>query len=187
MLSHFKKITFAFSLLTVPFAALAQKMDKPVIDKFTNDTTLVTAKESIVKKDVGAYYEQLTAYFSKSHGNIYMHLVVDLPQADFYRFRVGAGSTVILKMADHTTISLPCLVEVRSATGTEHGGFLNQGIATWTADVTLYLSNDQVNKLSHAGVNAIRIPSDRSNMDFDVKFQQAGVFQRMLLLITGTK
>jgi hypothetical protein len=174
-------------VLFIPSALFAQKMDKPLIDKFTNDTTLLTAKASIAKKDVGAYYQQLEPYFSKVHGEITLHLIVDLPQADADRFYINAGSAILLKLADNTLISVPSATDIKSITGEERGGFLNQGISTWTADIGLELSAADVKKLLTTAITAIRVPTNKSNMDFDISFNDAGILQRMILLIDAAK
>ncbi len=54
MLSHLKKnmkTLLLIGALLVPFVASAQELDKPVIDKFTNDTTFSTTMRVVASDD----------------------------------------------------------------------------------------------------------------------------------------
>src|ERR1700748_2675093 len=111
MLSQIKKSVrslFAVIVFAMPFAAAAQKMEKPVIDKFTNDTTLFTTTEKISGGN-GAFSssnEDIKAYVSKLKGAVYLHIVVELSATYYHWFQVSNGNTVILKLADNSIISL---------------------------------------------------------------------------------
>ncbi|MBS1531929.1 MAG: hypothetical protein JSU01_16620 [Bacteroidetes bacterium] len=173
--------------LVIPSVLLAQKMDKPQIDKFTNDTTLLTTRASIAKKDVGAYYQQLEIYCSKTQGEVTLHLIVDLPQREYYRYRIAAGSAILLKLADNALISLRSPADLISVTGAEKGGQFNQGISTWTVDIGLELSTQNLQRLSKVEVTAVRIPTDRSNIDMDLNSGDRAILQNMVLLIASAK
>ncbi|HJP63202.1 MAG TPA: hypothetical protein VJ844_07145 [Mucilaginibacter sp.] len=166
---------------------LAQKMNNPVIDKFTNDTTFSTKIEKIAVKSGSIYNNRLEAYFSKSGRDINLHFIVELPTTEAKFFRISAGSRLIIKLTDDSLITLTNPANLKSIGKEISGGTLGLGLASWVADITLPLSNNDVEKLSHNTVAAVRVQTDKSTIDFFVDFKHSGLFQKMTLLIKNAK
>jgi hypothetical protein len=191
MLSHLKKImkTILFLVaLIIPFISKAQKMGEPNIDKFTNDTTLFTSIEKIGTNVLNFNYsEQLEAYYSKSNRFVYLHLIVELPDGAEKFFRVSEGNSILIKLADNTLISLQSLADVNAKIDDLPGGFLGQGIPYWRADVTLESTKETMAKLSSSVITAIRVQSDKSNIDFDINTKSSDIIKKMIQLINAAK
>ena len=74
---------------------------------------------------------------------------------------------MLLKLGDNSLISLTNPVDLRSETGEITGGLLGQGISVWTTE--LAFPDESVQRLSgFLPVTAVRVQTDRQNIDFDI-------------------
>ena len=187
MITQFKKISLLSSILLFPFMALAQKMDKPQIDKFTNDTTYFTTTEKIVgnKGSLASSAENIEAYLSNNKGDIKLHLKVELTVFDHGFFRISQGNNVLVKLSDNTIITLSNIAAVESKR--EGIGPRITGRLCWTAEVACALSPDVISKISSSTITTIRVEADGQNLDFDVKGKDSGIIKKMIGLIEASR
>ena len=186
MLSQLKIITrsgFVAVMLLMSFAALAQKMDKPQIDKFTHDTAFFTTTEKIAgnKGSLSSSAENIEAYTSNKNGVINLHLKIELTTFDHNRFQVTSGNKVLIKLADNTLVTLTNIADVASMR--EGIGARVTGRECWTAVVALNTVKDDMARIWQSDITAIRIEADGQNFDFDIKTKDSKVIQKMFSLI----
>lgn len=171
--------------ILMPFLASAQKMEKTQIDKFTNDTSYFTTTEKIAGGN-GAFSssnEDIKAYASKSKGEIYLHLVVELSATAYHRFAVSSGNAVIIKLADNSIVNLNAVNNVQAER--EGGGTLITGRMCWVGDVSTHIDKTNVAKMLSLAVVAIRVQTDANNLDFDIKSKDAATLTKMFQLIVA--
>jgi hypothetical protein len=187
--SQFKLITtfLICAVLIIPGLAKAQKMEKPQVDKFTNDTTYFTSTEKIAGGN-GAFStsnEDIKVYLSRVKGSVYLHFIVELSVTYYHQFQVSSGNNVILKLADNSIINLKNIASVQARR--EGGGTLATGRMCWIADI--YSQPDQADaaKILSSAVAAIRVQTDEGNLDLDIKPKNAETLQKMFQLILAAK
>ncbi len=190
MPSQLEKITkacFIFGILTMPVIAFAQKMDKPRIDKFTNDTIFYTTTEKVAgnKGSLSSSAEDIEAYASNLHGSINLHLKVELTTFDHRHFNIAKGNSVIFKLADNTLLTIPVISDIGARR--EGIGPRVTGRECWTGEVAVNVIKDDIKRISSTAITAIRIQGDEENFDFDIKQKNDGVIKKMLELILNPK
>jgi hypothetical protein len=176
MSSQLKKIAkaiFIIVILALPFMASAQRMDTPVIDGFTHDTTFSTTQAN-VSMGSDAY---LDAYFSRQKDGYYLHLRVDLPVASHKSFKISKGNSVIIKFGDNTTLNLT------NTNDAESTRIAYAGQRCWVADVACSISKDDMFNISRASITGIRVQDDKENVDFGISPDDSAAMKKMLLLI----
>lgn len=189
MSTSIKKIVRRFigiCLLAAPFIVQAQKMDKPQIDKITNDTTFFTTTEKVAgnKGSLSSSAEDIEAYLSYKNGIINLHLKVELTTMDHNFFRVSSGNKVLIKLADNTVVTLSNIADehaVREGVGPRITGRL-----CWTADVACNLGKEDISRMSSSVIKVIRVEADGQNLDFDVKQKGSDIITNMFLLILNS-
>src|SRR6202012_2637619 len=102
-----KTLSFYLLAFILPATVFAQKMDKPQIDKFTNDTTFFTTAEKIAsnKGALSSYAEDIESYMSSKNGVILLHLKIELTTEDHHRFEISPGNSISFKLADNSIIN----------------------------------------------------------------------------------
>ncbi|HEY0246217.1 MAG TPA: hypothetical protein VGC01_11685 [Mucilaginibacter sp.] len=51
MILNFKKTLFIIAVIAIPAMAFSQKLNKPIVGKFSGDTTLSTTKEKVASSE----------------------------------------------------------------------------------------------------------------------------------------
>src|ERR1700744_3071116 len=109
MLSQFKKsakLLFIAFVLSAPLTIAAQKLEKPVIDSFLNDTTYFTTTEWIASNGFWSLtVKNLNFYLSKKNGSIFGHISVDVTAADYNRFQINKDNQILFKLGDGSLIT----------------------------------------------------------------------------------
>src|SRR3569833_2102913 len=81
-------------LMIISVSACAQEMDRPVVDQFTNDTTLSTTQENVAEGSD----EYLEAYYSRIKNAYYLNFRVDILCENHHSFSVAKGNDAIIKL-----------------------------------------------------------------------------------------
>lgn len=175
------------ALFIIPGVALSQKLNRPSIDKFTNDTTYSTTQEKIAstEKFSSAVGNVLNASILKLHGKVFLSVEIDATFADNQFFTIAAGDTTSLKLADNTLVTLVCGENIPAT-----GQIIKKGLIErkyWTARINYFIRKADVEKLLASPVTAIRIGIRDGHFDFDVTSKNSDVLKKMFLLITQAK
>jgi hypothetical protein len=167
--------------------ASAQKMDKPQIDKFTNDTTFFTTTERIAgnKGSLSSSAENIEAYAGNARGSIQLRLKVELTTFDHYFYRIDAGNNVLFKLADNTILAFKNITDVHSRR--EGIGPRITGRECWTAEAGINLSKEDISKILASPVTIIRIQTDEQDLNFDVNKKENEVLVKILQLIVSAR
>jgi hypothetical protein len=183
------KVFVVLISLVIPVLSFAQTMDKPGIDKFTNDTTLFTTIEKVATSKPANHIntQELDAYFAKNKGQIYMRVIVKLPYNDYYTFDFANGTPITLKLADNSFITLSSIGDIQTDLGDMDGGLFNVGIQGWIGDLPAAVSTDDLQKLSSSTVTAIRVQTANINLDFDCTPTGGQLIKNMVDLIVTAK
>jgi len=193
MLSQVKKSSrslFIAFVLSVPLTVAAQKLEKPVIDKFANDTTYFTTTEKIAatKSSMSQSVENIEAYLSKKKGVVFGHFSLVLSIDDHKCYHVTAGNQILLKLADNSIVSLSC-IDDRQPKRISYGSHFLKTLdwACWSADIPFGLVENDFKKIAASPVVSIRIQTDEQNYDFDIKPKDTATLSKMFQLIVNAR
>jgi hypothetical protein len=187
MKTYIKKIAgilVVSALLLIPAISFSQTMDTPYIDKFTNDTTLFTTDQMIAhyKNENQGIRREINVYFAKYKGQVTLHFIVKLPTDEYRRFSISAGTTILVKLADNTLLTLSTTNDAIPAAGETKNGY-----NCWQTDIIMALSSGDLEKLSLSAMTAIRIEVSPDNIDFDCLPNINAPVKNMISLITAAK
>lgn len=190
MYSQLKKITKTIlitTFLVLPAIAFSQKLNKPSIDKFSNDTIHSTSQEKIGSKDsfTSTSAEYLNAYLVKINSHVYLKLELDLTIDDHKYFVVDTGKKAFFKLVNNTVLSLANVKPVEATQQTIKNGFVQRDYLT---TVMLYpISNGDIQKILASAVTTIRVEMDDQYVDFDIKPKNSDMLKKMFTLIISAK
>lgn len=168
----------------VPVTISAQKLLKPSIDKFTNDTVRSTTQVrfATVSGYLDIRVQFLTASVSAINNDVQLDLEVDIRKETYKFFRINKGSNTLLKLADNTIVKLS---NVKDMDSQEHGfgGGIMAATPCWATVMNYSLSKEDIQKLLSSNVTAVRVEADNQTFDFDIKPKDGDLIKKMLLLI----
>ena len=153
---------FVSCLMIIPISACAQEMDRPVVDQFTNDTTLSTTQENVA---VGSD-EYLEAYYSRIKNVYYLNFRVDILCENHHSFSVAKGNDVIIKLQNGKFMNTFNLDNVKAARQNFNLG--NGSYDYWSAYVVCAVTYDEMITISRTGIEAIRVATNKGNIDFNM-------------------
>ena|ERR1700744_906373 len=185
MLSQFKKsakLLFIAFVLSAPLTIAAQKLEKPVIDSFLNDTTYFTTTEWIASNGFWSLtVKNANFYLSKKNGVIFGHISATVTAADYKRFHVTAGNQILFKLADKSLVTFSAYEDEKA----KHEGI---GLTeSWTAYIPFSVVKNDIQRILASPVTAIRIQTDGMNYDYDIKPKDAAKLTKMFQLILDAK
>jgi len=189
MNQFFKKINKPFLFIiffVLPVSAFCQKLNKPVIDKFTNDTTLSTTQEKIGSTEK---FSSTTATFLKASvykikGIYFLSVELDASSDNNY-FIVDKDNKILLKLANNNVVTLSNLNESDATHQTIKSGFVQRDY--WVAIINYQLTKDDIAALSGSALTTVRVAADHQNFDFDIESKGSETLGKMLTLITSGK
>jgi hypothetical protein len=182
-----KTLSFYLLAFILPATVFAQKMDKPQIDKFTNDTTFFTTTEKIAsnKGALSSYAEDIESYMSSKNGAILLHLKIELTTEDHHRFEISPGNSISFKLADNSIINFSNISYVLAKR--ESVGPRITGRLCWTGEVTVNVVKGDIAKITSSAATVIRVQTNQGNVDFDVKSKYSDVIKKAFVLILAAK
>jgi len=186
MLSQFKKIIkaiFISGALLTPFGVSAQKMDTQQVDGFTNEVTIFTTTETFASTTTG---DNLVAYFARTGDTAYrLHIGCNLLTENNGYYRVSKGSHILLKLADNSLITLTVVQDVEASVQTlREGYYTNQ---YWAISMPIYVSRDDIYKISQADFTGARVEADGKYIDFGMKPKESLMLNKLAALILSQK
>jgi hypothetical protein len=184
-----KKISKPFLFIiffVLPVSAFCQKLNKPVIDKFSNDTTLSTTQEKVgsTEKFSSTTATFFKASFYKIKGLYFLSVELDASSDNKY-FIAQKDDKILLKLANNSIVTLSNLNESDATHQTIKSGFVQRDY--WVAIINYHLSKDDIAALSSSALTTVRVQTDQQNFDFDIESKGNDAFTKMLALITSGK
>jgi hypothetical protein len=187
MILKIRRVLIVVLMAISPAIAFSQKLNKPTIDKFTNDTISSTTQEKIAssEKSTSTVAEILFASLSRVNDRYYLYAYINATKEDHDLFTMMTENNMILKLSDNTLIRLPVAKNTFSKIETIKRGFVERTYIV--ANVPYIISKENLEKLLSGSVTNIRVETGGTNIDFEINPKDRDVFKKMFALITGAK
>ncbi|MDO3642566.1 hypothetical protein [Mucilaginibacter sp. L3T2-6] len=170
-----KKYILIIITTILSLSANAQKLEKPIIDKITGDTTFSTKTEvlanpfaliqhAITVSTIRTKNEVLLSFHLKDALNIY--------------YSVLKGDTTVIKFTDGRLLKITAALD-------SHSSFLSGGTLTYVgSDIYYALSGQEMDILKNKKIAFIRIMTSKGAFDYDIKNGKSEIVKKQLELIT---
>lgn len=170
-----KKTIFIFLLGAMAISASAQKLEKPLIDKISGDTTLSTQEEQLIKKaSTKPHHINSSAIKIAGHYSLIFHLLDRLSPV----YSIPKGSKADVKFINGDIIELVALTDqMASSHINDFGGYSD-------INVIYRLTNDDLAKLKANDISFIRISTSAGLFDYDIDNNKSSIVRKQLQLIT---
>jgi hypothetical protein len=179
----FKKILLAAIVLILPAAAFSQKLEKPTVDKFSNDTTYSTSQSRIAAdgKNTSAVAAYVFADALKIKNNYVLNLELDFTLQGHNVDNIPEGNKVFIKLGDNSVIDL---ASIKDAIGTDKTIKMGVVIREFVSIYAHYgISKGDIQKILSGNVTAIRIETHDQKFDFDVQPKESDTIKKTLQLL----
>lgn len=183
MLKPFARFYFIVVFLLLPLIGFSQKLEKPVIDQFSNDTTKRTTMERIGAVDSFSSPEAsyLNAGVTKAGGVIFLDIELDATTINNYYFPVSNGDNLLLKLADNSVIKLTNSNNINTHKSRIKHGFIEREY--FIANMAYAITNFQIDNIMASDVVAVRVETDNGHFDFDIKPKGNAILKKTFKLI----
>ncbi len=169
-----KKYILIALMASCTFAARAQKLDKPRIDKITGDTTLLT-KEQVLANPFTIPGHYLAGNIMK--GKDYCVLSFHLKDGMDIQYYVLNGDKAIVKFADGKLLELKAIGDTYSSLIS----YANPAVAE--SSLAFDLTDTDIAELKNRKIAVIRINTSLGPFDYDIKDGKSEVIKKQLELI----
>lgn len=164
-------------ILLLPIMAMAQKIDKNEIDKFTKQHLVETKMETLAKfnkwKSLKADNTKLNISVRFCDGEWFFPALIVLDECK----KVTEGDGVLFLLDNGETI-----VSITAYTGIFKSSN-EPGSHLWTFNTVLYIDQEDINKLKNGKITDIRISVLGQNYDLPVDEGKQDLIGRMITLI----
>jgi hypothetical protein len=170
-----KKYLIGLILMLAAFGAQAQRLQKPVIDKITGDTTLETKEEPLQSK-LSLSLHLIGCSILKGRG-VYL-LYFHVKEAGDWDFGTADGDSVIIKFTNGKLLRL-------NPVGENHSAIMFDATPVFTdASLPYIISNDDIEQLKNNKIAVIRVNTSDDSFDYDVSNSRSEIVKKQLELIT---
>ena len=169
-----KKYILVAAITIMALNANAQKLEKPVIDKITGDTTF-NVKEQVLANPFTLPGHWLAGNVSKAKNYtlLYLHLKDGM---DIY-YSVYEGDKAIIKFINGKMLEI-------SAVADEHSSLIPYASPAVTQSFIAYdLADADVEALKNNKISVIRIMTSKGPFDYEIKDGKSEVIKKQLELI----
>ena len=175
-----KKYILIALMAVLAFNANAQKLEKPMIDKLTGDTTWETSQEKISSNMQMMSLSQENLYLSSAKiPHVGYCLTFKILNANGITvFSINKGNRVYLKLSDKTIDTLINNLDVISETDVK-----SSSNVVGTAYVLVILNKDNRDRLKSATVELIRFETSKGNFDYEIKPKNSAIINKEIGLI----
>lgn len=183
MLKSFTPFCFAALFLLLPLIGFSQKLEKQVIDRFSDDTTKRTTMERIGAVDSFSSPEAtyLSAGATKAGDVTFLDIELDATTINNYYFTVSNGDNLLLKLADNSVIKLTNSNNINTCKRWIKHGFI--GREYFIANMAYAITNFQIDDIMASDVVAVRVETDNGHFDFDIKPNGNAILKKTFKLI----
>jgi hypothetical protein len=170
-----KKYIFIVAAMLLVFHAGAQKLQKPVIDKITGDTTLETKEEPLQSKlSLSLHLIGCSIFKGREDYLLYFHL----KEAGQWHFGTEEGDQAIIKFTNGKLLQL-------NPVGEHHSTIMFDATPVFTdASFPYGISNDDIDQLKNNKIVVIRINTSKGYYDYDISDARSEIIKKQLELIT---
>jgi len=170
-----KKYIFILAAMLLAFNADAQKLQKPIIDKITGDTTLETKEEPLQSK-LSLSLHLIGCSILKGRG-VYL-LYFHVKEAGEWDFSVQDGYAAIVKFTSGKMLQL-------NTVGQNYSKIIYDAKPVFSdASLPYSISNDEIDQLKNNKIAVIRINTSAGSFDYSVSDARSEIIKKQLDLIT---
>ena len=174
-----RKLSMLICLIGLVYQGFCQKLEKPVIDKITGDTTISTSKERLVTNVNLVSSDVLYIRLVKSKGKYFANFQIYKNSPVI--FSVNKGDKAIIKLTDNSLVTLYSVDDLLSDNRVTSYG---SNILNDTKGSMFYLLQPaDIEALKKTGVSVVRLETSKVNFDYDVKPKNADLIIKSLQLI----
>lgn len=169
------KTTLTVLLFTIATITYGQKLQKPLIDKITGDTTIATSTERIFSKAsfTGTVGEQVATTIFKARGKYFLALNIQTAKTSI--FSIDSDHKAYLKLSDGVVVTLNSIGDDLSKyTSVSYG---SSGKAVYE------LSKDQLKDLQTNSVTFARVEYSDGTFEYDIKPKQGELLKQQASLM----
>ena len=180
-----KKILLTATIL-LPFMAYSQKLQKPVVDKISGETTLSTSKDKLyVHGNVLTQQGEAVECLVEKKGQVVTLILIPQTLNEKVVFTVAKGQKAYLKSTNGSMVTLASDSYLISDSKVDQAGGVvySNGLLR----VPYVLSAEDIEKLKTLELSFLRIETSTGNFDCDIKPKYADVIKKQLTLITDAK
>ena len=181
------KAFFIAILFTFHFIAFGQKLNKPITDKFTNDSLRFTSFENIAFDNppgAGGLY-LFCSFIKGNNGIVCLNLQAVAFQADFTAFFGAGENSVMIKLADNSILKLTDIRGTLAVPAEIQNNGYGSGLSS--AHFLYALSSQDISRIEASQVTDFRVMSNKQTMDFALKPKGSDMFAKLLALIVNAK
>ncbi|WP_259066678.1 hypothetical protein HDF24_21620 [Mucilaginibacter sp. X4EP1] len=169
------KYIFIIAVMLLAFNAGAQKLQKPMIDKISGDTTLMTKEEPLQSK-LSLSLHLIGCSILKGRG-VYL-LYLHSKEAGEWDFVVQDGYAAVIKFTNGKLLQL-------NPVGQNYSKIMYDATPVFSdADIAYGISNDDIDQLKNNKVAVIRINTSVGSFDYSVSDARSEIIKKQLDLIT---
>lgn len=170
-----KRATLLLALILMSYSMLAQKLQKPKIDKITGDTSWVTSVEKIYGKPSfsGTVGEQLFASVGKFKDITLLMFSIQTAKASL--FSVDEGQKIYIKLKNDSIVSL-----INSNSSISKYSTISYGS---NSNCFYQVTNQDIDNLAVSDVQFIRIEYSDGTFEYVIKDKFSDVIKTLVLLI----
>lgn len=180
----FRKILLAAIVLILPAAAFSQKLEKPTVDKFSNDTSYSTTQSRIASdgKNTSAVASYVFADAVRLKTSVVLNLELDFTLEGHSPDNILEGNKAYLKLGDNSIITLANIKDVVGVNKTIKMGVVIREFTSIYAHYNISMAD--VAKITSGSVTTIRIETQDQKFDFDVQPKESDTIKKMFQLLT---
>jgi hypothetical protein len=167
----------------LPAIAFSQKLEKPTIDKFSNDTTYSTSQSRIASngKNTSAVAAYIFADAFKVKNSYVLDLELDFTVEGHSLANILEGNKIYIKLADNSIITL---ADIKDAIGNAKTIKMGVVIRDFISVYAHYnISKADIAKILSGSVTAIRVEAQDQTFDFDVQPKESDTIKKMFQLL----
>ncbi len=170
-----KKCIFIVAAMLLAFNAGAQKLQKPVIDKITGDTTLETKEEPLQSK-LSLSLHLIGCSILKGRG-VYL-LYFHTKEAGDWDFVIQDGYAAVIKFTNGKLLQL-------NTVGQHYSKIMYDATPVFSdTSIPYSISNDDIDQLKNSKIAVIRINTSVGSFDYSVSDARSEIVKKQLDLIT---
>ncbi len=169
-----KKYIITALIAIAAFSVKAQKLEKPVIDKISGDTTWLAKEQTLANPfTIPGHFLAGNIVKGKNYWAIYFHLRDGLD----IHYYVSKGDKAIIKFADGKLLEILSIFNAHSsiipyATPPVAESFLG-----------FDLPEEAISALENGKISVIRIQTSKGDFDYDIKDSKSEIIKKQLELI----
>jgi len=170
-----KKYIFMIAAMLLAFKVEAQKLQKPVIDKITGDTTQETKEEPLQSKlSLSLHLIGCSIFKGRGEYLLYFHL----KEGGKWHFGTEEGDQAIIKFTNGKLIQL-------NPVGEHNSKIMFDATPVFTdASFPYGINNDDIDQLKNNKIAVIRINTSSGAFDYEISDARSEIIKKQLELIT---